>query len=188
MAEALGVIFLALAAVGIYFLPAIFASYRDHHQANAIAILNLFLGWTFIGWVIALVWSATVVVKSPSTISTVSQPNNERIKSNTSSRLAIGFVIFVLLIIAIFVFARKNSTDSDIQQLSAEGNTFNKRIADVDRLNDKCRGGSGDSPDTIAACEQRDELIGELKRLGWCYGPDYEIEAKKRWLLCKTFN
>lgn len=188
MAEALGVIFLVLAAIGIYFLPAIVASYRDHHQANAIAILNLFLGWTFIGWVIALVWSATAVVKSPSSIATVNMPNNEGVKSNTRSRLAIGFVIFVLLIVVIFEFAGKNSNDSDIKQLSAKGDTYNQLIADADRLNGKCRGGSGDSPDTMSACEQRDEVIGQLKRLGWCYGPDYEIEAKKRWLLCKTFN
>jgi hypothetical protein len=29
-----------------------------------IALLNLFLGWTFIGWVVALVWAA-LPVKSP---------------------------------------------------------------------------------------------------------------------------
>lgn len=188
MAEALGIIFLVLAAIGIYFLPAIVASYRDHHQANAIAILNLFLGWTFIGWVIALVWSATAVVKRPSTIATASQPNNDRINTNTSSRLAIGFVIFVLLIVAIFGFAEKQSNNSEIQQHSAKGDAFNQLIAEVDRLNGKCRGGSGDSPDTMAACEQRDDVIGELKRLGWCYGPDYEVQSKKRWLQCETFN
>ncbi|MEN0652416.1 MULTISPECIES: type VI secretion system-associated protein TagO [Hyphobacterium] len=43
----------------LYLLPAIVASARRHHNAGAIFLLNLLLGWTFLGWVIALVWSAT---------------------------------------------------------------------------------------------------------------------------------
>ena len=42
----------------IYFLPSIWAEKHHHKNAEAIVILNLFLGWTFIGWVIALVWAA----------------------------------------------------------------------------------------------------------------------------------
>ena len=45
--------------IALYFLPAIVASLRRHHNANAIFLLNLFLGWTFLGWVVALVWAAT---------------------------------------------------------------------------------------------------------------------------------
>lgn len=45
----------------VYFLPWIIAYRRDHHQCNSIALLNLFLGWTFLGWVIALVWSVSAV-------------------------------------------------------------------------------------------------------------------------------
>ena len=47
--------------IGIYFLPGIVAHIRDHHQVNAIVLLNIFLGWTLLGWVIALVWAATAV-------------------------------------------------------------------------------------------------------------------------------
>lgn len=54
---------MGLAYVGvflaIYFLPAIIASHRRHRNKTAITVLNLFLGWTFIGWVIALVWAYT---------------------------------------------------------------------------------------------------------------------------------
>lgn len=39
----------------IYFLPTIVAVLRDHHQP--IGLLNLLLGWTVIGWIIALIWS-----------------------------------------------------------------------------------------------------------------------------------
>jgi hypothetical protein len=41
----------------VYMLPTIIASKRRHRNQNAIAILNILFGWTFVGWVIALVWS-----------------------------------------------------------------------------------------------------------------------------------
>lgn len=41
----------------IYFVPTMVARHHLHHQAQAIFILNLVAGWTFIGWVIALVWA-----------------------------------------------------------------------------------------------------------------------------------
>ena len=44
-----------------YFLPALIAAGRKHHQAGAIFALDLLLGWTFLGWVGALVWALTAV-------------------------------------------------------------------------------------------------------------------------------
>ncbi len=44
-----------------YFLPFVVASFRGHHNTAAIFILNLLLGWSFIGWVVALVWAFTEV-------------------------------------------------------------------------------------------------------------------------------
>jgi uncharacterized membrane-anchored protein len=41
----------------IYFIPAFVAHRRHHKNAVAITVLNIFAGWTFIGWVVALVWS-----------------------------------------------------------------------------------------------------------------------------------
>ena len=46
-------------SLALYFLPTIIALLRGHRNALAIFLLNFFLGWTFIGWVVALVWSAT---------------------------------------------------------------------------------------------------------------------------------
>lgn len=40
--------------VGLYFLPAIIAVARHTHNATGILLLNIFLGWTMVGWVIAL--------------------------------------------------------------------------------------------------------------------------------------
>ena len=44
-------------AVLIYFVPTIVG----RHKTNAVAIfgVNFFLGWTFLGWVLALVWACT---------------------------------------------------------------------------------------------------------------------------------
>lgn len=42
-----------------YFLPAIVAGNSKHPQKDAITVLNLFLGWTLLGWVIALIWACS---------------------------------------------------------------------------------------------------------------------------------
>ncbi len=41
----------------IYFLPFLIALIRNHIDSTAIFVLNLFLGLTFFGWVVALVWA-----------------------------------------------------------------------------------------------------------------------------------
>ena len=41
----------------LYFMPTIIAGARNRKNGGAIFVLNLFLGWTFIGWVGAMVWS-----------------------------------------------------------------------------------------------------------------------------------
>src|ERR1700685_4814147 len=48
-----------IVAVLLYFLPTVVALIRGHLSALAIFLLNLFLGWTLIGWIIALIWSCT---------------------------------------------------------------------------------------------------------------------------------
>src|ERR1700674_3627300 len=48
-----------IVAVLLYFLPTVVALIRGHLSALAVFLLNLFLGWTLIGWIIALIWSCT---------------------------------------------------------------------------------------------------------------------------------
>lgn len=43
----------------LHFLPTLIALARGHHNGFAIFLTNLLLGWTVIGWVIALIWSVT---------------------------------------------------------------------------------------------------------------------------------
>ena len=44
----------------LYFLPTIVALVRSKRDSVSIVLLNVFLGWTLIGWVIALVWAFKV--------------------------------------------------------------------------------------------------------------------------------
>jgi hypothetical protein len=44
------------AAPALYFLPTIEGKLRDQPNIVPIALVNLFLGWTVIGWVVAMAW------------------------------------------------------------------------------------------------------------------------------------
>ncbi len=48
----------------LYFLPTIIAVIKSKRDTVAILLLNVFLGWSVIGWIIALVWAAKQDVPS----------------------------------------------------------------------------------------------------------------------------
>jgi hypothetical protein len=50
---------IAFVILAIYFFPTIIAAARGKRNSGAIFVLNFFLGWSFIGWVVALVWALT---------------------------------------------------------------------------------------------------------------------------------
>lgn len=50
---------LVLGGLLVYFLPTLIAVCRNHHQWGAITVINLFFGWTFIGWVVTLAWAVS---------------------------------------------------------------------------------------------------------------------------------
>ncbi len=54
----LGVLGIAIGAI-IYFLPSLIARDKKKKNTQAIFTLNLLTGWTFIGWVVAIVWAVT---------------------------------------------------------------------------------------------------------------------------------
>lgn len=43
----------------LYFFPTLIAVIRGKSNTVAIFALNCFLGWTFVGWIVSLVWSLT---------------------------------------------------------------------------------------------------------------------------------
>jgi hypothetical protein len=50
-------IFLFVFGLALYFLPTIIGFARKQPNAVAILALNLFLGWSLVGWVVSLVWA-----------------------------------------------------------------------------------------------------------------------------------
>jgi hypothetical protein len=53
-----GVLFGLLLVACLYFLPTIVAAARHVANDGSVAVINFFLGWTFIGWVVALAVAA----------------------------------------------------------------------------------------------------------------------------------
>jgi hypothetical protein len=42
------------------------ATARHHHNSGSIAVVNLFFGWTVVGWVVALAMACSAVKHEPS--------------------------------------------------------------------------------------------------------------------------
>jgi hypothetical protein len=57
----------------MYFVPLIIAMVRKHRQTGAIAAVNVLLGWTMIGWVIAFVWACMNPAGSHQTVIVTNQ-------------------------------------------------------------------------------------------------------------------
>lgn len=47
-------IFIFMIGLVIYFIPWMVSKSRKSNMSDSIMVINLFLGWTLIGWVIAL--------------------------------------------------------------------------------------------------------------------------------------
>lgn len=67
----------------IYFLPSIVASGRERN--GGVLVLNLFLGWTLIGWVVALTWAASLPHKTAGTAKAIG-PSGELVDTPRSVR------------------------------------------------------------------------------------------------------
>lgn len=49
--------------LAIHFLPSFIATNRKHPNAMPIFVVNLLLGWTLVGWTVALAWSLIALDK-----------------------------------------------------------------------------------------------------------------------------
>jgi hypothetical protein len=47
--------------LGLYFIPSIIGAVRKVPNIGSVVVINLFLGWTLVGWVVALAMSARSV-------------------------------------------------------------------------------------------------------------------------------
>jgi len=51
------VLILGSAALTFYFIPTLIAMGRNTKRMAGIIVVNIFLGWTLLGWVGAMVWA-----------------------------------------------------------------------------------------------------------------------------------
>ena len=79
-------VLLLFIAVLAYFIPTWIANTRKHHNGDAIFATNLFLGWTFLGWAVALIWSLTAVN---------TEPVKDKSLENADGQSETGNVLFV---------------------------------------------------------------------------------------------
>jgi Superinfection immunity protein/Uncharacterised protein family UPF0547 len=54
----MGPVIMALVLIPAYFAPTLIAASRDTSNAGGVAVVNVFLGWTCIGWIVALAMAA----------------------------------------------------------------------------------------------------------------------------------
>lgn len=52
-----GIVFLFVIIYTLYFIPTMIATHKKNSNTTAIFIINLVFGWTFIGWIAALILS-----------------------------------------------------------------------------------------------------------------------------------
>ena len=55
--EGLASIIALLILSGAYLIPSLIAHERNRSNLLAIVALNFFLGWTLVGWAVALMWA-----------------------------------------------------------------------------------------------------------------------------------
>jgi hypothetical protein len=51
-------ILMLMAIVVIYMLPTIVAFGREHPRRQDVAVVNIPLGWTLIGWILVFLWAS----------------------------------------------------------------------------------------------------------------------------------
>lgn len=52
--------------IALYMLPTLFAMARSHANTTPILIVNIFFGWTILGWIICLAWAFSAQEKKAS--------------------------------------------------------------------------------------------------------------------------
>lgn len=93
--EALGGVLAFLVIAGFYLLPAVVAAIRKVPNAGSVFVINLFLGWTVIGWVIALAMAARLTPPPPVHQTFTSQPletsSPARPETSTAGRATLAY-------------------------------------------------------------------------------------------------
>ncbi|CAG9263998.1 hypothetical protein BDI4_800021 [Burkholderia diffusa] len=61
-----------------------------------------------------------------------------------------------------------------------------KALVDAEfKLNDRCRGGSGDDSQAQVACDEREKLLPLIRARGWCWGHANDAGYQRAWVRCR---
>jgi|GEM_PF-3162567 len=89
----ISIIIVVILLFGLYFLPSFVAYHRGHKNKLPVLIVNFFLGWTGIFWVLTLAWSFLYDSVLPATQGAVEKRGG----------LGKYFIIIVVLLALLFV-------------------------------------------------------------------------------------
>jgi len=70
VASGIGIFLIIVLSVGLYFLPTIIGFARKVPNIGSVGVINFFLGWSLIGWVVALAMAVRSVPGSGTTVRT----------------------------------------------------------------------------------------------------------------------
>jgi hypothetical protein len=74
-----------VAAVALYFLPSLIADRRKRHDLLIIAVFNAVIGWTVLGWLLALFWAFQP--NPPKNLGTETKDRERRLGMGVFSRM-----------------------------------------------------------------------------------------------------
>lgn len=100
-------IFTLILALSLYFVPAMIAVGRRHVNALPILLTNLYVGWTVLGWIAALIWAlSNTVAAAPATAAayapTTSSSSVPMPASKAGKYTMIAGAVFAVLFILVF--------------------------------------------------------------------------------------
>ncbi len=72
----LGIIIGSAVGLALYFLPSIIGFKKNQPNKTSIFLLNLFLGWSLVGWVVSLVWATKKETQPVQVINNYNPPQN----------------------------------------------------------------------------------------------------------------
>lgn len=101
-------------------------------------------------------------------------------------KLLFNFVASMYLLCCLTGCSEKSPDKNDVSKISKtlKADSPAPLLHQIDAVNDKCRGGSGDSKETWDACDKRDRLMAEAETAGFCWGPQDVSGAEKHWIRC----
>ena len=92
-----------------------------------------------------------------------------------------------IVLIAVFCAACTENA-SEEKSAKTEQQAVEALLKEIDTVNGQCKGGSGDDPKTMDACNKREEKMQEAERRGWCWGPQAAASSEKHWIRCIDYK